>query len=65
MWHLYIYTPGFWVEGRFGLSVGTSDVASQAAVIPSLPSYIVGHAADGWLQLAHAIINAKKTTPPS
>jgi len=50
---------GFWTAGRFGLPVGTSDVAAQAAVLPALPEWGVGHAADGWLELAQALLAAR------
>ena len=51
---------GFWVPGRFGLPVGTSDVASQAAALEALPAWSVAHAADGWLELAAALLAARK-----
>jgi len=50
---------GFWTPGRFGLPVGTSDVAAQAEVLTALPAFGVGHAADGWLQLAQALLAAR------
>jgi len=50
---------GFWTPGRFGLAVGTSDVAAQAGVLPALPAYAVGHAAEGWLELAQALLAAR------
>jgi hydroxymethylpyrimidine pyrophosphatase-like HAD family hydrolase len=50
---------GFWVPGRFGLPVGTAEVAGQSAALDSLPLWAVGHAADGWLELAEALLRAR------
>jgi hydroxymethylpyrimidine pyrophosphatase-like HAD family hydrolase len=50
---------GFWVQGRFGLPVGTAEVASQAAALESLPAWSVSHSADGWLELAEALLRAR------
>ena len=49
---------GLWLSGRFGVTVGTADVLSHRDVIESMPSYVVGAGADGWLELASAIVRA-------
>lgn len=50
---------GFWIPGRFGVPVGTAEVTRQANAIEHLPTWLVGHAADGWLELADAIVRAR------
>lgn len=50
---------GFWAPGRFGLPVGTAEVLRQRDVIGDLPRWVVGDAADGWLELAKAICQAR------
>jgi hydroxymethylpyrimidine pyrophosphatase-like HAD family hydrolase len=50
---------GFWLPRRFGVQVGTAEVTRQAGAIEHMPAWLVGHAADGWLELADAIVRAR------
>jgi hydroxymethylpyrimidine pyrophosphatase-like HAD family hydrolase len=51
---------GLWVKDRFGLMVGTADVVKQLNVLQHHPSYLVSEGATGWLELADAILEAKR-----
>lgn len=51
---------GFWRPGRFGLAVGCAQVAAQRAVIAHLPTWQVAEAADGWLELAAALLASRR-----
>jgi hypothetical protein len=50
---------GFWLPGRFGLPVGTSAVLHEGSGVSCLPAWVVGEAADGWLELVEAIVGAR------
>ncbi len=50
---------GFWVPGRFGLPVGCEQVLEQRAVLSQTPRYLVAEAADGWLEMAEALLRAR------
>ena len=53
---------GLFVPGRFGLTVGTADVAAQRHVFPHLPQAVtMQREADGFLQLARALLDARRT----
>ncbi len=51
---------GFWLPGRFGVAVGCAQVLAQRAVLPHLPRYVVGEAADGWIEMAEALLAARQ-----
>ncbi|MSP91508.1 MAG: hypothetical protein EXR79_06860 [Myxococcales bacterium] len=51
---------GLWVPGRFALPVGTAAVMRQRAVLPHLPQWVVGEGALGWVELAEALLAARK-----
>lgn len=50
---------GLWVAGRFGLQVGTSDAERVWPLLRHKPSVRVGRSADGWIELARALIDAR------
>ncbi|MFZ4577918.1 MAG: HAD family hydrolase [Myxococcota bacterium] len=51
---------GLWHAGRFGLAVGTADVAPQLPVIGHPPAWItVESGASGWLELADRLMVAR------
>jgi hydroxymethylpyrimidine pyrophosphatase-like HAD family hydrolase len=52
---------GLWVPERFGLTVGTAQVRGQEAYIAHLPEVLVAEASDGWLELAQAILAARRS----
>jgi len=51
---------GLWIHGRFGLTVGTGQVRGQEAYIAELPMVLVAEACEGWLELAAAVLAAKR-----
>jgi HAD superfamily hydrolase (TIGR01484 family) len=50
---------GLWVAGRFGLQVGTSDAEKVWPLLRHKPAVRVGRSADGWIELARALIEAR------
>jgi hydroxymethylpyrimidine pyrophosphatase-like HAD family hydrolase len=50
---------GLWTPGRFGLPVGTAQVAEQLAVLPWTPEVLVAEASEGWLELAEALLRVR------
>lgn len=50
---------GFWVPGRFGVQVGCAQVLDQRAVLDAEPAYLVGEAAEGWLEMARLLLAAR------
>lgn len=50
---------GLWRPGRFGLPVGTAEVAGQQEVLAHAPQWTVGPHAQGWVELAEALIAAR------
>lgn len=51
---------GLWIPGRFGVMVGTAAVLGQLSVLEHKPEYLVSEGAHGWLELAEAILEAKR-----
>lgn len=50
---------GFWQPGRFGVPVGCAQVLEQRAVLDAEPRYLVGEAAEGWLEMARLLLAAR------
>ena len=50
---------GLWVAGRFGLQVGTADVEKVWPLLRHRPSIHVGPAAQGWVELAQALLDSR------
>lgn len=49
---------GLWTAGRFGLTVGTAEVRDCWNSLPAHPAYVVASGADGWCELAEALLRA-------
>ncbi len=49
---------GLWQAGRFGLTVGTADVAHCWQRLRHWPNYTVGPAAQGWCEMAAILLQA-------
>lgn len=56
---------GLWVAGRFGLQVGTADAEKVWPLLRHKPSVRVGRAADGWVELAQALVAARTAASPT
>jgi len=50
---------GLWLAGRFGLRVGTAEVASSWPRLRHKPEFAVGPGADGWIEMAALVIDAR------
>lgn len=50
---------GLWVAGRFGLQVGTADAEKVWPLLRHKPSVRVARAAQGWIELARALVAAR------
>ena len=50
---------GLWVAGRFGLQVGTADAEKVWPLLRHRPSVRVGPSAQGWRELAQALVDAR------
>ncbi len=51
---------GLWHSGRFGLTVGTSDVLDHLAQLSHTPEWLCdGRGADAWLEMTHRVLAAK------
>lgn len=55
---------GLWVAGRFGLQVGTADVEKVWPLLRHQPGVRVGPAAQGWRELAQALVAARSPHHP-
>ncbi|MSQ84671.1 MAG: HAD family phosphatase [Myxococcales bacterium] len=50
---------GLWQAGRFGITVGTADVAHSWQRLRHTPAYTVARESQGWRQMAELILEAR------
>ena len=50
---------GLWDRARFGVTVGTADIAAHTTALRVCPEFVAAAGVDGWLQLTAALLSAR------